>query len=519
MRVNPQTGQLEDDGAAAVDPSLGTLATPLGEPDQAAPELAPEDPTTPVTPTTAPVVDEATLPPPPAGQSAVPGAVPGLGVASQTINRATVTGKIVSPQMRAADADVATGVQQGREALAQESKNAVERARIEGQSLEIERTRKEEESVRARDALAEAARRKADIEAQAKSDQAALQAEAAKNQRGFFGEAGTASKVLWGMSLLFGAGAVRYGKDSAGERLLDKAMDDWTADRQRNLDRLGKQAERSGGRLANFWTEYQAEYQAQKSLKDAAGYAHVADQMRSMVTAQQKLLTAEATQKILTKSAEYDQKAATERQRVVESRAATSTSGGGNVTLKAPVDPKAKGAASAQIQANKDRAETLLDLEGNVVGKALSPQEGAKLREGQAATNGLIGVIKKLQDFSRKNGTGPFGPTKGNEQDLLTGSGSSFLTAAFQSGVLNDKEYARYSAMLKGSWLQSGENAAKTLDVLSGSMRDTYNAKIRSQGVKMAAGKPAAPSAGGQHKIVNGKPAMVYPDGTYEEIQ
>jgi hypothetical protein len=520
---NPETGQLEDDGTPAVDPALGVAspelasAAPPPEPAPAAPapELATPDATT-----AAEAPDEV-LPPPNPAVPVVPGAQPGLGVAQQTLTAPTVTTtrKIVTPDMAAADTRVTAATKAEQDALAEERKNALEAARLKGNELRLEATRKEQEARDAKAAMEDAQRRRAEVEAQATRDQTAYQAEASRNRAGFWqdpkeGAGNTASKLLWGLSLMFGAGAVRYGQPSAGAQLLDKTLDDWKGDRQRELDRLGKQAAQSGGRLAEFWQQYGQEYQAKKALKDAAGYAQVASEIRQNVTDRQNLLTAEAKTDALKKAADLEAKAAADRQRVVDARVGSQEvkQGGQVTTLKVPTVPKGKQAA-----ADKDRAETLLDLDGKVVGKALTPTEGAKIRAGHASTNALIDSINDLRAFTAKHGTTNLSPSLNQERDILVGRTTGYLTQAYQTGTLQDAEFKRYSGILGGKWYQSGEGAAKALGLIENGARSGYTRQLNSQGVKAPGSSPAPAEGVRQTRRIGGQlvSGRLLPNGSF----
>lgn len=520
---NPETGQLEDDGTPAIDPALGVASPELAS-AAPPPEPAPAAPVTPETPETAapasPEADEeAVLPPVNPAVPAVPGAQPGLGVAQQTLTAPTVTTtrKIVTPDMAAADTRVAAATRAEQDALAEERKNALEAARLKGNELRLEANRKEQEAQEASRALEDANRRRAEVEAQATRDQAAYQTEASRNRAGFWqdpkdGAGNTASKLLWGLSLMFGAGAVRYGQPSAGAQLLDKALDDWKGDRQRELDRLGKQAAQSGGRLAEFWQQYGQEYQAKKALKDAAGYAQVASEIRQNVTDRQNLLTAEAKADALKKAADLEAKAAADRQRVVDARVGSQEvkQGGLVTTLKVPTSPK-----GTQAAADKDRAETIFDLDGKVVGKALTPAEGAKIRDAHASARSLISAANDLQEFLKKNGTTSItSPQAAQQREILKGKLIAYVTQTYETKTLQDQEFRRYSDMLSGKAWQSGDSAAKALDVLKAQAADGYNKKTESQGVKTA---PAAAQGVRQTRRIRGQtvPGVLMPDGSF----
>lgn len=531
---NPETGQLEDDGAPAVDPALGFPSPELT--DAGTPPAPPASPVPDAPPAADPAAAAAetpdeVLPPPNPAVPVIPGAQPGLGLAQQVLTAPTVTTttKLVTPDMKATDARVAAATKGQQDALDQERKNSLEAARIKGNELSLEATRKEHEAQEASRSLAEANRRRADIEAQAARDQASYQAEAARNRAGFFRDpesGGTvAAKIGWGLSLLFGAAAARYGQPNTGGQLLDKALDDWKGDRQRELDRLGKQAAQSGGRLAEFWQQYGAEYQAKKALKDAAGYAQVASEIRQSVADRQNLLTAQAKAEALQKAADLEAKAAADRQRVVDARVGSQEvrQGGQVTTLKVPTPPK-----GAQAAADKDRAETLLDLDGKVVGKALTPTEGAKIRDAHASARSLISAANDLQSFLRKNGTTSItSPQATQQREILKGKLIAYVTQTYETKTLQDHEFERYSNMLSGKAWQSGDSAAKALEVLKNQAADGYNKKIESQGVKLPGsavpwGKPGGGAAASgvrqTRTLKNGQTVtgVLRPDGAFE---
>jgi hypothetical protein len=297
---------------------------------------------------------------------------------------------------------------------------------------------------------------------------------------------------------MFGAIAQLGGADeNPGQKLLDKAMHDWTSERDKKLLRLQQAAEKSSGLQRTFWRDWGDEYKARKELQDAAAYLTVADQIDAMGVKMRALIPATAAAANAAKAADYRQRAAEKRQGVVDQRASRFTN------TNTTVSTEQSGLTAAQIaQTDKARAETLLDLDGNVVGRALSKEEGEKVRKGHAAATAFIDAIDRLKGFNGKNGTRLISPDLIQQRDLLTGEATSYLTQAFQTGTLQDSEFKRYSKLLQGGWLQSGEGANNGLSGLQQGVRNAYGSQLRSQGVKVGEQPATAGGGGGQGDIV-----------------
>lgn len=473
------------------DMVTGQVVPDPGDLPSAAPPVVP--PPAPVVPTPTPSVPITTGVAPPKG------AIQGLDVMQQTITGPSTSGKVVSPAMRAADASVAGADQEQHAAIATEEKNNLLKASIEGQQLEIDHANKVREAEDARKELERRQAHQLQLQAKVDNDVAREQDEYRRNQRGFFNDpenGGTyASRILWGLSLAFSSAAMAYGDNSAvGFRLLDKSMEDWSRKREQSLNFMSKKAQQSGGLLADWIEKYGPQAENTLKLKQAAAYAGVADQIRDMVAKRQTLMSNEAKVSALTKAAEYDQKAALHKQQVMDSRAATYNSGSSSTTM---IDASLKSAGKDNAAADKARAETLLDLAGNPVGRAMTPVEGEKIRAAQAATNGITDTLHRLQDFTRKNGTRLIDPDKVQQRDQLVAEATSYLTVALQTGTLNGGEFERYKKVLSGSWLQSGEGAANGLNTIAEGMKNGYMAKLASQGVGKAPAQEApVPRAG-----------------------
>jgi len=522
LKFNPATGQTEDDGTPGlldqVASVVGTVSPALGTAMKLAP-MALDEGEQPVAP--APTATPPATPPPapapaPASPPAPAAAPPTTGIptppATPTLAKESATHTTVSPTaanaaaMRGADKEVAAATDQGAKALELEAKNRLKQAEIDQAKQEIEATQKRQEAQRAQAAQVEAERRKKDIDAQATRDQDGYKAAAAAGDRGFWGNTDTVTKKQWALSIMFGSIAQLGGADeNPGQRLLDKAMHDWTTERDKKLLRLQQVAEKSSGLQRTFWRDWGDEYKARKELQDAAAYLTVADQIDAMGVKMRALIPAQAAAANAAKAADYREQAAGKRQAVVDQRASRFAQ------TDTTVSTEQTGQTPAQIaQADKERQEGLFDLAGNYVGRARRPDEGEKLRAGQAATNALHDSLRRLQAFTAKEGTvvvPGFEVTADKERDTLVATATGHLTTMFQTGVLQDKEYQRYQKMLKPSIVQSTKGAQENLGSLIDLTGEAYNRRVGSQGIKAehlprtaAGADPAAGQGGGVRK-------------------
>jgi hypothetical protein len=510
LKFNTATGQMEDDNAAG---PLATVADLDGKPppdlSAVSPGPLPEDeppvalpiPAPPPAPAPAPAAAPAF---PVADVPAVTPATPPITKDSSTTTRST-TGVVVSPEMRAADKQVAAADAQGAKALELEGRNRLAQAEIDKAKLEIEATQNRQQAEWTRQREIEATRRKAEIDAQATRHQDRYKAAAAAGDKGFWGDPAVPTKQAWALSLMFGNIAEAFGAKNVGRELLDKTMHDWTAERDKKLGRLERDAAKSSGIQQAFWEKWGPEYRARKELQDGAAYAAVADRWEALAQKKGTLLTAAALAENAKGIADYRQRAAEKRQAVVDSRASRFAS------TNTTVSTEQTGQTPAQIaQADKERQEGLFDLAGNYVGRARRPDEGEKLRAGQAATNALHDSLRRLQAFTAKEGTvvvPGFEVTADKERDTLVATATGHLTTMFQTGVLQDKEYQRYQKMLKPSIVQSTKGAQENLGSLIDLTGEAYNRRVGSQGIKAehlprtaAGAAPAAGQGGGVRK-------------------
>lgn len=144
---------------------------------------------------------------------------------------------------------------------------------------------------------------------------------------------------------------------------------------------------------------------------------------------------------------------------------------------------------------DKLRAETVLDLKGKVVGRALSPEEGEKLHDAHGATTSLLATLEKIKQFNAEHGTRLIpgvNATEIKDRDLLTAAATGHLTKMFETGVLQDKEYNRYAGMLKGSWLQDPDQANQNIDTLGAVVAGAYENKVKARSSAAPAANPIA---------------------------
>jgi hypothetical protein len=408
---NVATGQMEDDSLdTAVPPSLAlpppapAPALPPALPPVATPSPAPAPATPPITPTPA----------------AKPAPGMGLPVSSQTVTAAETSGKIVSPEMKTADADVAKAVEAGRKANELDAVNTLKKAEIEQQELHIKNLKAADETRRAQAQVDEANRAHAAAEQRAAEDEQKYRDAAAADPDGFWGDKSTTTKNRWAISLIFGAMAHGAGGDNVGERLLDKSMAEWKATRDAKLAQLEKRAMASSGLLRTFWADHGAEALAQKKMQDAAGETIVRDELLANEVRTRGQISAEAAAKIAQIAAKHDANAAATRAAVVEGRAKNFKSGGVSTTYTATKPGEAAADDKLMVQ----------DSAGNPY-HAVSEDDAKKARVSKGRLDQAVRKIDEVIGQARTNGPGWFGKVKsvGQPGRELEGQMASLATA------------------------------------------------------------------------------------------
>jgi hypothetical protein len=306
----------------------------------------PETPPAPVAPPTASAATEALTPPAPE--------LPPPPEVHTTSHSPTVTQKLVTKEELQADRDVAAANVKSEKAIELENDARLKQASIDASQMDIDNVKKRAEADRAHQELEEAQRKKNEIDAQAKADTEAYRqaASAPGGAPGFWGSQDPVKKQSWALSLMFGAAAEVFGaEENPGRKLLDKSMSDWTAERDKNLARLEKQANQSTGLQRTFWREYGDEIKAKKELQDAAAYLSVADKIDALNEQKKGQISAKAAADNAKASAEYRQKAAEKHQAVVDDRFKDNKVVSGGTTTETISNKPAAGGANGEGEA------------------------------------------------------------------------------------------------------------------------------------------------------------------------
>jgi len=554
VKFNPATGQTEDDGQSTgpglydhVADAVGTIFAPAGAAMKVAPALleegappAPDPTATPPPVTPSPAAPAPTTPAPPATAESPEAASSTLPPEIKTVTKTPeITRHLTNQEELRADKGVAAATAAGEKVVELENANRLKQAEIDQAKLDVEHRLEKQRAENAAKAEAEATRRKAELDAQAKRDQDAYQAAAAAGDKGFWGDPSVPTRNQWALSLMFGNVAEALGGKNVGRELLDKNMAQWTAERDKKLARLERQAEKSGGLAQKFWSDYRPEYEMRKQLQDAAAYTTVADQWEAINEKQKALIPAQAYAQNARGIAEYRQKAAEKRQAVVDQRFGRDQirSGGTEttVTIGKPAPGAGQGrAATAAFNAARiaEHAGAALKTIDELAAKGIKLtdedririQENKKEMEKDKHSGYLEGkVMRGLHMVART----PFDGLSTEKRNLaqaedvlmqkaavLAAGGSTASEAIDHARSLFDVHSPGISPETRGQIIDQIRGIVGANRALGGNFSKTAQAGADAA----VAGKPAPAAGGGQRKLVNGKPAIVYPDGTYEAL-
>jgi hypothetical protein len=482
-KFNPATGQMEDDPAATGVPPL--LAPPVSPPPVAPAPVAPP-PVTPPSPAPAPV----TSPIAPAKPTAAPVGM-GLPVTSQTISGGTVASTIVSPEMKAADKETAAAVEQGRKANEADAAIALREAEIKQHDLAIEAEMKRAQIQQDKVRADQAERAHAALEQKAAEDEDSYRAAAASSSKDFWGKDGneTETRKSWALSLMFGTIAHAFGGENVGERLLDKAMKEWTDGRAANLAQLEKRALASSGLLRTFWADHGIEAKAHKELQDAGAKAAWADQIEELGVKSRGLISDRAAAANDQVVARYRQSAADNRAKAVELRASKATSGSSSTTYTATKPGEAGAGNELMVQ----------DSAGNAY-QAVSKADAAKVRDSKGRLDEAVPKIDDVINQLKTNGPGWFGKVKSTGQPARELEGQIASLAAALSQAQGDPS-ARNVAAIKARFAPDRwTNQQEAIDDLTRVRDETIRAHDATVGAatgrKISPAKPG-PASGG----------------------
>lgn len=141
-------------------------------------------------------------------------------------------------------------------------------------------------------------------------------------------------------------------------------------------------------------------------------------------------------------------------------------------------------AAQQAKQDQQDSALTIMDLQGQPVGKARTVKEAQNVRTGQEAATGLIDTINDMRDFVKREGTVQVPLFEGSarkEKEAIVSRAGGYLTQMRKTGILSPGEYERYASIMTPAIFASPDNADRALDQLTKSTADAYNRAVGAQ--------------------------------------
>jgi hypothetical protein len=305
---------------------------------------------------------------------------------------------------------------------------------------------------------------------------------------------------------MFGAAAEVFGaEENPGRKLLDKSMSDWTAERDKNLARLEKQANQSTGLQRTFWREYGDEIKAKKELQDAAAYLSVADKIDALNEQKKGQISAKAAADNAKASAEYRQKAAEKHQAVVDDRFKDNKVVSGGTTTETISNKPAAGGANGEgrsygvkvqkatlYEKGKDALDTIDELHAKKV--FLTDEDRQKILRNRrlmekADHGGFFGFTQAIGATAAKpyEGLSPDKQRLAQSLDLLAQVGAGVTSTSTAEGEI---KHARDLFDMTGPG-QSDAAIAGTLDKLRGVVGSA----------KSQAGSVATKSEAGAHAM------------------
>lgn len=332
--VDPRRPDMSGVLSSVADSAAGIGSAGGSAPTGATPAATPAAPAAPETPAVPPVE----APPPPEVHT--------------MIKAPEVTKKIVNKEEIKADQEVAKATADGAAALKLDAANNLAKASIDQDKLDLEATQKKQQAIEAKARLDDANRRKAVIDDDVQAKTAAYQEAAA--DKNFWKTPGSGSndpndihnRQNWSLSLMFGNIAEGLGGQNPGRKLLDKTMSDWVTERDKNLARLERDADKAGGLQKDFWSRFGEEAKAQKEMQDAAGYLALADKIDAMNVKMKNLIPLQAQAANAKAASDYREKAALQQQGVIDKRfEKDQVKSGGSETTTITGKPVAAGSA------------------------------------------------------------------------------------------------------------------------------------------------------------------------------
>jgi hypothetical protein len=346
------------------------------------------------------------------------------------------------------------------------------------------------------------------------------QAQAARQNDKFLDDATTGQKVLWGIGLLLGAfGAIKTGRNSAAEMLSD-TVDKWDVDRRAKLETARKAVHDTRTWADKSVRDYLDDQIKMAPLKKAGFLLHLADKVDAELEARRGHIAADGEAKAMEFSAKARADAAKLRADSEKDFAPTSTTGGStNVSTRTGTVVQKPGGGTSHPRTVLDR------LTGKPIGLAPSDKEGAESRAALAQLAPIQEALDNMRGLVAETDWKDRVPVLGQWTDVqkrLKAQLDPILPMVSQitgSGTPQAGEAKRLLDVLTVGPSQSAEVTQQNIASLKRTLDSAYDARVKSlvPGAKTGTdAKPATNAGGGVHKMVNGKPATVYPDGTWE---
>lgn len=388
------------------------------------------------------------------------------------------------------------------------------RLRREGEKLEAQKnlTLQKIQTKEANDIL----RGQAVVEQNARRQIAADEEEYRRQDKAtFWGDQETWRKVLWGVSLALGGygAALSRSNNVALERLF-KTIDDWSARKDSKLKTLHQEIRSGRSKLGTVGIDWVERQMRLKPLRDAAALGQVADvmeaQAQKFAAAGDKEAEGRALRLVADARAEQAKKreeAALKEEQTQLALAPTVTATGRESNMEqTPTSGRGQGVPVVDRQTGKPVGATN-QPQGNELNKAYS-----QLKPLETGLGKIEALVKESTFWDRV--AGGFTDRQQKIEGLLNPL-IPMISQATGSGTPQEGEAKRLLNTIRTRLTQGKEVTLENINNLRQMLRQAYDSRVQAA---VPGYQPSAQpsSEGGVEKMVNGKPAIVYPDGTFE---
>lgn len=465
---------------------------------------------------------------------AAPAAIPDQTKTVTDSRTVTTREKATAGELKAV-AEIQKSEERAVDLVKKQTKIDVERARVEGERKQALAGAAAEEQKRVNTVADEGRRRMEAAQTRLAAEQDRL---ARMEFKDFWADKTTGQRVLSRIGVALGAAGAAMAKiPNFALQMLNSAIEQDFAVQRFNIDKQKQVAQAEGGVLAaRQWREDALrDLDIRRAGAERATAAQVEAEASKRGTDVAQLNGAKAAEGLRMQAAQREQKWQ-EGQRVkiqseVQKQTVTGTGGAGAGGRGGqPTESQAKMALLAeQMRGELKLLERLPGLTDKALEKMQSNQTWVDVAD-RAAAGGAGKAL--LADLGRKAGVVPKSKYAGlSEKDqqvanawdnvlekytrLLTGAGMPADEA--RRMALQDAPHAGDAPAVRAQKLERMRNAAAQMMALSGTAAARVQAATPGAPVGAPAAAPAA--AGGRRGKVNGKPAMIFADGSYELVQ